>query len=344
MLNTDSKDRLRVDPAIAPSQSVAAAKPGADARKKISIVTPCYNEEANVEMLYGKVQEMLRQLPAYDYEHIFIDNASHDRTVEVLKGMAARDPNVKVIVNTRNFGHLRSPHHAILQATGDCVIIIAADLQDPPALILDFVRKWEEGFKVVLGVRTQTEESAVMFFIRSSYYTFVNRVSDIELVKNSAGFGLYDRRVVEVVRRIDDPYPYFRGLISDIGFQSAKIEYTQASRKRGITKNNFYTLYDMAMLGITNHSRIPLRIATFAGFVLSLVSALVAVVYFVLKLMFWYRFDAGLAPILVGVFFFSSVQLFFTGVLGEYIGAIYTQIQKRPYVVERERINFDTDV
>ena len=342
MLNIDSKNITSFDPAIAPSLSHSATEAELKRKKTLSIITPCFNEEGNVENLYAAVQAVIKQLPQYDYEHLFIDNASRDKTVSLLKGLAARDSRVRVIVNTRNFGHLRSPHHAILQATGDCVIVMVADLQDPRAMILDFVKKWEEGYKVVLGVKTQTEESATMFFICKAYYTFINRLSDIELVKNNTGFGLYDRRVIEVVRRIDDPYPYFRGLISDIGFQSAKIEYKQASRKRGITKNNFYTLYDIAMLGITNHSRIPLRDATLAGFALSGLSALIALAYLVMKLAFGTA-STRVWPILIGVFFFSSVQLFFIGILGEYIGAIYTQVQKRTPVVEKERIGFGSN-
>lgn len=308
--------------------------------KHISIVTPCYNEQDNVRNLYESVKKIFAELGNYTYEHIFIDNASKDRTVAVLKEIAAEDQNVKVIVNARNFGHIRSPYHALLQATGDAVIAMASDFQDPPALIPDFLKKWEEGCKIVLGVKTESDETWPMFVVRAAYYRLVARLSDVELVRNFTGFGLYDRQVIEVLRQIDDPYPYFRGLIADIGFESYKISFRQPTRKRGITKNNFYTLYDLAMLGITNHSKVPLRLATMAGFVMSALSLLAAFGYFVAKLLFWEWLTAGIAPLIISLFFFSSVQLFFIGILGEYIGAIHTQVQKRPLVVEKERINF----
>jgi len=309
--------------------------------KTISMVTPCYNEEENVEEVYKQVKQIFAGMPNYRYEHIFIDNASVDRTVPILKEIAAKDHHVKIIVNTRNFGHIRSPYHALLQAKGDAVILFVADLQDPPLMIPQFLQKWEEGYKVVLGVKQESEESFVMFFIRKQYYNFINRVSEIDLVKNNTGFGLYDSKVIEILRQIDDPYPYFRGLISDLGFESFKINYVQPSRKRGITKNNFYTLYDIAMLGITNHSKIPLRLAAMLGFVMSGLSLLIAFIYLLAKLIFWKYFAFGLAPLVIGVFFFSSVQLFFIGIMGEYIGSIHTQVVKRPHVIEKERINFE---
>ncbi|WP_334072092.1 MULTISPECIES: glycosyltransferase [Paenibacillus] len=307
---------------------------------KISIVTPCYNEEENVEELYKQVKKVFSQIDDCFYEHVFIDNASKDNTVSILKKMAKNDNNVKVILNSRNFGHIRSPYHALLQAEGDAVILLVADLQDPPGLIKDFIEKWKEGYKVVLGVKNESQESPAMFAIRKMYYNFINRVSEIELTKNNTGFGLYDKKIIEILREIDDPYPYFRGLISDIGFESYKINYVQPARKRGITKNNFYTLYDMAMLGITNHSKIPLRLAAMLGFVMSALSLVVALGYLIAKLFFWNSFTMGMAPLIIGLFLFSSVQLFFIGILGEYIGSIHTQVLKRPLVVEKERINF----
>ena len=302
---------------------------------------PCYNEAENVEQAYGEVRRIFENLPQYDYEHIFIDNASTDQTVDILKRLAAEDQRLKIIVNTRNFGHIRSPYHGILQAGGAAVICLASDLQEPPSLIPEFLKRWEQGFKMVRGVKSQSEESALMFAIRKMYYNFINRVSDIKLLKNSTGFGLYDRCVIEELRKIDDPYPYFRGLVSDIGFPSHEIEYTQPTRKRGISKNNFYTLYDIAMLGITNHSKVPLRLATMLGFAMAIASFLIAMGYLVAKLIFWDQFSLGTAPLIIGLFFLGSVQLFFIGIIGEYIGAIYTQVQKRPLVVEKERINFD---
>ena len=254
--------------------------------------------------------------------------------------IAARDKRVKIIVNSRNFGHIRSPYYGILQGSGDAVIYLASDLQDPPRMIPEFLRKWEEGYKVALGVKTQSKEPMLIFMIRTMYYDLVSRLSEIELVKNATGFGLYDKRIIEILRQIDDPYPYARGLISEIGFDIAKIPFTQPTRKRGITKNNFYTLYDIAMLGITNHSKVPLRLATMLGFLMSAVSLLIAVGYFIAKLVLWQTFTVGVAPIIIGLFLVSSVQLFFIGIIGEYIGSIHTQVLKRPLVVEKERINF----
>ncbi|MDR3599025.1 MAG: glycosyltransferase family 2 protein [Desulfosporosinus sp.] len=309
--------------------------------KLISIVTPCFNEEENVEELYKQVKVIFENLSEFRYEHIFIDNASADNTVPILKRLAKDDQNVKIIVNARNFGHIRSPYYAMLQASGEAVIPIVADLQDPTEMIPSFIKKWEEGYKVVLGVKVSSGESFLMFNIRKMYYNFINRVSEIELTKNNTGFGLYDKRIIEILREVDDPYPYFRGLISDIGFESFKIEYKQPARKRGLTKNNFYTLYDIAMLGITNHSKLPLRLAAMSGFLLSALSLLIAMVYLIYKILYWNSFSLGIAPVVIGIFFFSSVQLFFTGIIGEYIGSIHTQVLKRPLVIERERINFE---
>lgn len=309
--------------------------------KLISVVTACFNEEENVKELYEQVKAVFIDLPQYEYEHIFIDNSSKDRTVAILKEIAQKDRRVKIIVNTRNFGHIRSGFYVLMQAKGDAVIIIVADLQDPPIMIKEFIKKWEEGYKIVIGVKTQSEESPLFFAIRKAYYNLVGHLSEIELIKNFTGFGLYDQKVIETLRGIEDPYPYFRGLICDIGFERAVIEYVQPSRKRGFTKNNFYTLYDMAMLGITNHSKVPLRLATMTGFIVALMSLFTALVYFIYKLIFWDNFQVGMAPLVIGLFFFSSVQLFFIGVIGEYVGAIHTQVLKRPLVVEKERVNFD---
>ncbi|OGW41062.1 MAG: dolichol monophosphate mannose synthase [Nitrospirae bacterium RBG_13_39_12] len=309
--------------------------------KFISVVTACYNEEDNIELIYNKVKEIFDNLKSYTYEHIFIDNASTDRTALILKDIAGNDKKVKIIVNARNFGHIRSPNYGLQQAKGDAVVSIVADLQDPPHMIADFIRKWEEGYKIVIGVKTQSEESSIMFKIRKSFYGLINKLSEVELIKNFTGFGLYDKQVIDVLRNLNDPYPYFRGIIADIGFEVARIEYKQPARQRGITKNNFYTLYDMAMLGITNHSKVPLRLATMLGFSLSIISLLVAFGYAIYKLIFWKSFSLGIAPVVVGLFFFASVQLFFLGILGEYIGSIHTQVLKRPLVIEKERINFD---
>jgi glycosyltransferase involved in cell wall biosynthesis len=308
--------------------------------KKISVVTPCFNEEANVEALYKRVKEILQTHGSYEYEHLFIDNASTDRTQAILKKLAATDKNVKVIINTRNFGHIRSPFYALTQAEGDAVILLVADFQDPPELIKDFLRQWEAGYKVVLGIKTNSGESVVMFALRTLYYHIVDNLAEVRINKNNTGFGLYDKKVVEELRKLEEPYPFFRGLVSELGFEAAKVEYFQPARGRGITKNNFYTLYDIGMLGIINHSKVPLRLAIFAGALLALLNLLTAAGYFVYKLIYWDSFSVGVAPVVIGLFFFSSVQLIFLGVLGEYIGAVYTQTLKRPLVIEKERINF----
>jgi glycosyltransferase involved in cell wall biosynthesis len=310
-------------------------------RKRITVLTPTYNEEENVLELYEAVKAVFKDLDGYEDQHVFIDNASRDRTAAVLKEIARGDRNVKVIINTRNFGHIRSPYYGVLQCRGDAVVTLAADFQDPPALIPEFLKKWEEGYKIVLGVKTQAEESPVLYGLRTFYYNAVRKLSDIELLQHVTGFGVYSQEVIEVLRHIDDPYPYARGLIADLGFETCTIAYTQPLRRRGLSKNNFYTLYDLAMLGFTNHTKVPLRLATMCGFILASFSLVVAFCYFIYKLVFWNTFSLGVAPVVVGLFFFSSVQLFFIGVLGEYIGAIHTQVQKRPLVIEKERINFD---
>jgi glycosyltransferase involved in cell wall biosynthesis len=317
-----------------------AALPPAPGGKLISVVSGCYNEEENVRECYLQVKKVFQEIGRYRYEHIFIDNASHDRTAAILREIAAEDKNVKVILNARNFGHIRSGYHAMLQARGDAVISLVSDLQDPPELIKKFLAKWEEGYALVIAVKQESKESAFFFAIRRAYYELVARLAEIELNKNATGFGLYDRRFVDILKEIDDPYPYFRGLVSEIGLPSVQVPYVQPTRKRGVTSQNFYRLYDMAMLGITNHTKVPLRFATMLGFALSICSFGVAVLYLIFKLMFWNQFTLGLAPLVVGLFFFGSVQLFFIGILGEYIGAIHTQVLKRPHVVELERLNF----
>jgi glycosyltransferase involved in cell wall biosynthesis len=308
--------------------------------KIISIVTPCYNEEDNVEDLYHRIKAVFNGLTSYSYEHIFIDNCSTDNTQQILKKIASLDSNVKIIINSRNFGHIRSPYYGLLQAEGNAVIIMSSDLQDPPEKIPEFIEKWKEGFEIVIGVKTSSDEAILMKLIRKQYYKTIGKLSNIQMFEQFTGFGLYDQRIIRILKKMNDPYPYFRGMIAEIGFNVAKIPFKQPRRERGITKNNFYSLFDLAMLGVTNHSKIPLRMATFIGFILSGLSLLVAVVYLAAKLIFWEYFTAGIAPILIGVFFFSSVQLFFIGIIGEYLGAIHTQVLNRPLVIEKERINF----
>ncbi len=309
--------------------------------KTISVITPCYNEELNVRELYERVRAAIASLGDYRYEHIFIDNASRDNTFAVLKSLAAADRNVKVIRNTRNFGHIRSPHHALMQTRGDLVISIVADLQDPPEMIPEMVHAWESGYRVVIGVKQSSDESGLMFFIRKKYYRLVNRLSGIETYENFTGFGLYDRQVIEAIRAMGDPYPYFRGMIAEIGFERLEIPYHQPARKHGITANNFYSLYDMAMLGITNLSKVPLRIAVFAGFAGSILSVLMSLGYLLYKIVFWNSFSVGVAPLVIGGFLFSSLQLLFLGILGEYVAAIHTMVQNRPLVFENDRLNFE---
>ncbi len=309
--------------------------------KLISIVTPCFNEEQNVEALYLKVKAIFAILPEYNYEHIFIDNSSSDRTVEILKGLAEKDSRLKIIVNVRNFGHIRSPYYGILQSTGDAVISVVADLQDPPELIISFLKKWEEGYKIVIGTKAKSKENKLMFLIRKIFYNTISQISETDQIKNFTGFGLYDRQFIEILRTLEDPYPYFRGLISELGFQRVEVPYEQPKREKGKTKNNFYTLYDIAMLGFVSYSKVPLRLASFIGFGVSFLSFFVALIYLVYKLIFWSDFSVGIAPLVIGFFFFGGVQLFFLGIIGEYIGVIFTQVKKRPLVIEKERINFE---
>ena len=309
--------------------------------KLITVMTPCFNEEENVRELYGQVKAVFAGLPQYRYEHLFIDNASSDRTVAILKEIAAADHNVKIIVNQRNFGPIRSPYHALLQASGDAVITLVADLQDPPCMIPALLGKWEEGYQIVVGVKIGSDESAAMYTLRRMFYALINRLSEVELIQNATGFGLYDKAFVNTLRRLRDPYPYYRGLIADLGFTPALITYRQPERRRGLSKNNWYALYDTAMVGITSHSKVPLRIATIMGFLLSGLSLVMALTYLGYKLLYWERFTAGVAPLVIGVFGLFSVQLFFLGLLGEYIAVIHTRVMHRPLVVEKERVNFN---
>ncbi len=312
-------------------------------KKKISIISSAYNEQDNVEELYQRIKAVMAPYTTkYDYEQLVLDNASTDHTLQKLRQLAAEDKHVKVIANARNFGHIRSPYYGILQCHGDAVIYLASDLQDPPELISQFIEKWEQGYPVVLAQKTDTRESPVFALIRKTYYNLLNLVNDsgAQLPVNCTGFGLFDKQVVEQLRQINDPYPYLRGLVCELGYPKTLVPFTQPTRKRGITKNNFYTLYDNAMIGFTNHSKVPLRLAAIGGFVLGILSFTLAVMYLILKLLYWNSFPMGTAPLLLAVLFFASIQLFFLGILGEYIGAILTQVLKRPLVIEKERINF----
>ncbi len=309
--------------------------------KTISILTPCFNEEGNVREVYQRVRDAIASLGKYRYEHVFIDNASTDNTFAILKQLAEQDHNVKVIRNTRNFGHIRSPMHGLHQTRGDVVIGIVADLQDPPEMIPELIRRWEEGYPVVVCIKSGSDEHGLMFWIRKKYYALVNRLSGVETYENFTGFGLYDRKVVDAIKGFKDPYPYFRGLVAEIGYAHFEIPYHQPVRRRGITSNNFYSLYDNAMLGITNLSKVPLRLVSFAGFAGALFSAFFGFAYFLYKVIFWNKFSVGIAPLVIGMFFLASMQLLSLGIIGEYVGQIHTQIQDRPFVFEQERINFE---
>jgi len=313
--------------------------------QKISIVTACYNEEENVAELIEQVKTVMQKYDTrYSYEHIFIDNASTDKTVAILRNIAKNDKRIKIIVNSRNFGHIRSPMHALLQADGDAIISIVADLQDPPEMIINFIRQWEAGSDIVLAIKKSSEENKLMYKVREFYYSILYRLSEVPVYKNFTGFGLYDKKVMDAIRQMKDPYPFFRGMIAEVGYTVTKIPYDQPIRYKGITKNNFYTLYDMAILGIINNSKVPLRIATFLSLIIGTVSFFIGLGYLIVKLIYWDQMSLGIAPLLIGASFAFSILLFFIGILGEYIGMIYTQVLNRPLVFERERINFENDM
>jgi len=313
------------------------------APKKISIISPCFNEEENIGELYTRVLEVMDAHPEYQFELLFIDNASTDRTEERIREIIARDSRVKAIVNMRNFGHIRSPYWGILQTTGDATVYLASDLQDPPELIPQFLEQWEKGWQVVWGVKPVSETNGLIHRFRKIYYGLLQKISEVEIVRDATGFGLYDKKVIKELRTIQDPYPFLRGLICELGFPITTIMFDQPRRLRGITKNNFYSLFDIAMLGIISHSKVPLRLSTFIGIGLGLLSFLVAVYYTVMKLLYWDDFPIGLAPLTIGFFLFMSLIFIFIGLLGEYIASIHTYVQNRPIVIEKERINFDAN-
>jgi glycosyltransferase involved in cell wall biosynthesis len=309
--------------------------------KKISIVTPCFNEEINVELIYSKVKEQFDLfLFEYDYEHLFIDNASTDGTVKILKSIASRDDRVKLILNARNFGPVKSPYYGLLQADGDAVMLIVADLQDPPELIPKFVNAWKNGSNVVVGVKPSSKESKFMFLIRRIYYKLLKSISDIDMIENYTGFGIYDKSIIDEIKNYNEPYPFFRGLVCEVASGIHVIEYVQPARINGKSKYKFYDLYDVAISGLTAHSKLPLRLATFAGFLVGVISFVLAFVYFVLKLLYWDEFPFGLAPLLIGLFLFGAIQLVCIGMLGEYLLSILNYSKNRPLVKERERVNF----
>lgn len=309
-------------------------------KKLISIVTPTYNEIDNIDELLRRVKVATQHLSQYDFEIVVIDNCSTDGTQDRLREIAATDTRVKVIFNARNFGHIRSPYYGILQSGGAATVYLASDLQDPPEIIPELINQWESGYKLVMAVKPVSKSSPVMHFFRKSYYRLIDRISDVKIIKDSTGFGLYDKEVLDKLRKINDPYPFLRGLICELGYEVKTIQFVQPRRLGGITKNNFYTLFDIAMLGMVSHSKVPIRMAALVGFLLGTISILIAFVFLVLKLMFWNSFPLGSAPVVIGLFFLFGVLLFFIGIIGEYIGSIHTYLQNRPIVVEKERINF----
>ena len=310
--------------------------------KKISILIPCYNEEENVVPLCGELVKILdSELAAYDYEIVFIDNCSTDNTRPLLREICRGNRRIKVVFNARNFGQSNSPYYGMCQTSGDCTIVICADFQDPLDLVPVFVREWENGYKIVSAIKTTGKENKLMRFLRTCYYKVIKKMSDVEQIEHFTGFGLYDRSFVDVLRDLRDPTPHLRGIVAELGFRRKAVNYEQQKRKAGRTKNNWYTLYDLAMLSFTSYTKTGLRLATIFGFLMGGLTSIVAVVYFVCKLLYWDYFSMGIAPLLIGVFFFGSLQLFFIGFIGEYIMAINTRLMNRPLVIEEERINFE---
>ncbi|MFR6216564.1 MAG: glycosyltransferase family 2 protein [Enterocloster bolteae] len=312
--------------------------------KKISVLIPCYNEAENVGPISRAVTEILeKELPQYDYELVFIDNDSTDGTRDIIRGLCADNPRIKAILNARNFGQFNSPYYGMLQVTGDCVIEMVADFQDPVEMIPKYIHEWEKGYKIVIGIKTSSKEKRLMYWLRSCYYKTIKKLSDVEQIEHFTGSGLYDREFIEVLRNLDDPTPFLRGIVAELGYRRKEIPYEQPRRRAGKTHNNFYRLYDAAMLSVTSYTKAGLRLATIFGSICAVVSMLIAMVYLVMKLIWWDRFPAGMAPMLIGMLFLGSVQLFFIGFLGEYIMSINQRVMKRPLVIEEERINFNEE-
>ena len=307
--------------------------------KKISIVTPTFNEEDNIERLSKCISDEMKK-HNYDYEHIIIDNSSEDKTIPIIKKIAEKDKKVKIIINARNFGHVRSPFHGILQSSGDATILLNSDFQEPPELISDYIKEWEKGFKIVLGQRSASDTNPMTDLGRSFFYKFIKKISEVPLMERTSGTGLFDKEIINQLKKISDPYPYFRGLLSEISSDIKLVKFHQSKRKGGKTKNNFYTLYDTAVLGIIKHSKVPLRLITFIGFFASIVSILIAITFLFYKLLFWESFEVGIAPLIIGLFSVASIQIFLLGFIGEYVMQILTHSRNLPLVVEKERINF----
>ena len=306
---------------------------------KISIVTPTFNEEQNIKKLCSDIKTEIEKLNI-DYEHIIIDNASTDKTIDIIKEICAVDKNVKAIINAKNYGHIKSPFYGLLQSTGDACILMASDFQDPVNLIAQYIEKWKNGSKIVLGEKTTSDENSFIFSIRKFFYKFLNKISETDLTMNTTGSGIFDRSIIEKLKKINDPYPYFRGLISELGEEISTIKFNQPNREFGLTKNNFYTLYDIGMLGIVKHSKMPLRIMILLGFLFSAISLGIALFYLIYKLLFWNSFEVGVAPLIIGIFGFASLQILLLGIIGEYVSVVLTHLRNMPLVEEKERINF----
>ena len=311
-------------------------------RKKISVMIPCYNEELNAWPIYEAVRdEFKKSLPEYDYEILFIDNKSKDNTREIIRGICREDKNVKAIFNIRNFGQFNSPYYGLMQTTGDASIILCADFQDPVEMIPQFVREWENGYKVVIGRKTRSQENKLIYFLRGCYYKLIRKMSSVEMIEQFTGFGLYDKSFLNVLRDLNDPIPFIRGLVAELGPERKEIEYTQPQRRAGKTSNNFYSLFDAAMLSFTSYTKVGMRVAEFAGFGIALLSFAIGLFYLIAKLLYWDSFTAGYAPTMIAIFFMGGVQLAFMGFLGEYILAINERVKNRPLVIEECRLNFD---
>lgn len=312
--------------------------------KKISITIPCYNEEENVYPLHDALVEMFeRDLPNYEYELLYIDNCSSDRTRELLKELGKQDKHVKAILNAKNFGQFNSPYYGMMQTTGDCTILMAADFQDPVEMVPKYVAEWEKGYKIVIGRKTSSKESSIVYHLRSLYYKIIKKFSEVEQIEHFTGFGLYDKDFMDVLRNLKDPTPFLRGIVAELGYKRKEIPYEQPQRRAGKTHNNWYSLYDAAMLSFTSYTKIGLRLATFIGIFVGALSFIIAIVYLIMKLVLWDTFTAGMAPVIIGMFFLGSVQLFFLGFMGEYILSMNQRIMNRPLVIEEERINFDAN-
>lgn len=311
-------------------------------RKKISVMIPCYNEEANARPIYEAVRdELQRSCPNYNYEILFIDNKSQDSTRAILRQICAEDRHVKAIFNCRNFGQFNSPYYGLQQTTGDCTILLCADFQDPVEMIPRFVAEWEKGYRVVIGQKTRSHENKFVYFLRGCYYKLIRKMSNVEMIEQFTGFGLYDRSFLDVLRKLGDPSPFLRGLVAELGPEYKAIPYTQPQRRAGKTSNNFYSLFDAAMLSFTSYTKVGMRIAEFAGFGIALLSFAIGMFYLIAKLLYWDSFVAGYAPTMIAVFFMGGVQLAFMGFIGEYILAINERVKNRPLVIEEERLNFE---